>query len=93
VRRAPSADVGDAGLCNPFNYTSISFFWGLEDVISVFTNTWRQLATNKSVGGLFPNDCNGNALGDKQVGFPPVIEKLGYKLTDPRHLASRQFVL
>jgi len=66
----------------PFNST-FHFFWGLEDVIAVFTNMWGQLATNKSVGGLFPNDGDGNAWGDKQVGFPPVLEKLGYKLTDP----------
>src|SRR5262252_1169954 len=66
----------------PFNYT-YHFFWGLEDVIAVFTNMWGQLQTNKSVGGLFPNDGDGNAWGDKQVGFPPVLDKLGYKLTDP----------
>jgi len=63
--------------------TTFHFFWGLEDVIAVFTNMWSQVATNKSVGGLFPNDGDGNAWGDKQVGFPPVLEKLGYKLTDP----------
>jgi branched-chain amino acid transport system substrate-binding protein len=66
----------------PFNYT-YHFFWGLEDVIAVYTNMWGQLATNKQVGGLFPNDGDGNAWGDKQVGFPPVLDKLGYKLTDP----------
>jgi branched-chain amino acid transport system substrate-binding protein len=66
----------------PFNYT-YHFFWGLEDVIAVFTNMWGQLATNKSVGGLFPNDGDGNAWGDKQVGFPPILEKQGYRLTDP----------
>ena len=66
----------------PFNYT-YHFFWGLEDVIAVFTNMWGQVATNKSVGGLFPNDGDGNAWGDKMVGFPPVLQKLGYKLTDP----------
>jgi len=66
----------------PFNYT-YHFFWGLEDVIAVFTNMWSQVATDKSVGGLFPNDGDGNAWGDKVVGFPPVLDKLGYKLTDP----------
>lgn len=65
-----------------FNYT-YHFFWGLEDVIAVFTNMWSQLKTDKSVGGLFPNDGDGNAWGDKQVGFPPVLTKQGYKLTDP----------
>jgi branched-chain amino acid transport system substrate-binding protein len=66
----------------PFDHT-YHFFWGLEDVIAVFTNMWGQLATNKSVGGLFPNDGDGNAWGDKQVGFPPVLDKAGYRLTDP----------
>src|ERR1700674_2910853 len=66
----------------PFNST-YHFFWGLEDVIAVFTNMWAQVSTNKSVGGLFPNDGDGNAWGDKQVGFPPVLDKGGYTLTDP----------
>ena len=66
----------------PFNYT-YHFFWGLEDVIAVFTNMWGQVNTDKSVGGLFPNDGDGNAWGSKQVGFPPVLDKLGYTLTDP----------
>ncbi len=66
----------------PFNYT-YHFFWGLEDVIAVYTNMWSQVPTNKSVGGLFPNDGDGNAWGDRVVGFPPVLDKLGYKLTDP----------
>jgi branched-chain amino acid transport system substrate-binding protein len=65
-----------------FNWT-YHYFWGLEDIIAVFTNMWGQVPTNKSVGGLFPNDGDGNAWGDKQVGFPPVLEKQGFKLTDP----------
>lgn len=66
----------------PFNYV-YHYFWGLEDIIAVFTNMWNQVSTNKSVAGLFPNDGDGNAWGDKQVGFPPVLEKQGFKLTDP----------
>ena len=66
----------------PFDYT-YHFFWGLEDVIAVFTNMWGQLETNKSVGGLFPNDGDGNAWGDPVVGFPPVLKEKGYTLTDP----------
>jgi branched-chain amino acid transport system substrate-binding protein len=72
---------GDPGSWKPFDY-SYHFFWGLEDVIAVFTGMWGQLETNKQVGGLFPNDGDGNAWGDKVVGFPPVLDKLGYKLTD-----------
>ena len=75
-------DPGNPKSWKPFNYT-YHFFWGLEDVIAVFTNMWGQLKTDKSVGGLFPNDGDGNAWGDKHVGFPPVLDKLGYTLTDP----------
>jgi branched-chain amino acid transport system substrate-binding protein len=72
---------GDPGSWKPFNY-AYHFFWGLEDIIAVFTGMWSQIATNKKVGGLFPNDGDGNAWGDSKVGFPPVLEKLGYSLTD-----------
>ena len=76
------ANPTDPNSWKPFDNT-FHFFWGLEDVISVFTAMWGQLQTNKQVGGLFPNDGDGNAWGDKTVGFPPVLDKLGYKLTDP----------
>ena len=80
--RPASQSGGGPPAWKPFNYT-YHFFWGLEDVIAVYTNMWQQLKTDKSVGGLFPNDGDGNAWGSKQVGFPPVLDKLGYKLTDP----------
>src|SRR6185295_15949078 len=48
-----------------------------------FTNMWGQVQTNKSVGGLFPNDGDGNAWGDQKLGLPPVLSKQGFKLTDP----------
>jgi len=73
---------GDPASWKPFNST-FHFFWGLEDVIAVFTNMWGQVQTNKSVGALFPNDGDGNAWGDTTVGFPPVLSKQGYRLTDP----------
>ena len=66
----------------PFEY-AYHFFWGLEDVIAVYTNMWGQIETNKQVGGMFPNDGDGNAWGDATVGFPPMLAKLGYQLTDP----------
>jgi branched-chain amino acid transport system substrate-binding protein len=66
----------------PFEY-AYHFFWGLEDVIAVYTNMWGHIETNKQVGGMFPNDGDGNAWGDATVGFPLVLAKLGYQLTDP----------
>src|SRR6516162_4113673 len=59
------------------------FFWGLEDVIGAFLALWDSAATNKVVGGLFPNDADGNAWGDPQRGLPPALAKAGYKPTDP----------
>jgi branched-chain amino acid transport system substrate-binding protein len=59
------------------------FFWGLEDVIGSFLALWSELPTNKVVGGLFPNDADGNAWGDAKLGFPPALAKAGYKLVDP----------
>src|SRR5262245_38701329 len=47
------------------------FFWGLEDVIASFLALWDDLPTNKIVGGLFPNDADGNAWGDAKLGLPP----------------------
>ena len=44
---------------------------------------WSQLDTNKIVAGLFPNDADGNAWGDKVVGLPPALDKAGFKLFDP----------
>lgn len=75
------ANPGDPSSWKPFN-SAFHFFWGLEDVIAVFTNMWAQVETNKQVGGLFPNDGDGNAWGDPNVGFPPVLAKQGYTLTD-----------
>src|SRR6185295_15315487 len=73
---------GNPGQPKPFNYV-YHYFWGLEDVIAVFTNMWGQLDTNKVVGALFPNDGDGNAWGDKELGFPPALAKQGFKLNDP----------
>jgi branched-chain amino acid transport system substrate-binding protein len=65
-----------------FNFT-YHIFWGLEDVIGNFTNGWNSVKTNKKVGGLFPNDGDGNAWGDKERGFPKPLSAMGYGLTDP----------
>jgi branched-chain amino acid transport system substrate-binding protein len=59
------------------------FFWGLEDVIAAFLALWDGAPTNKVVGGLFPNDADGNAWGDPKLGLPPALAAAGYKLHDP----------
>lgn len=59
------------------------FFWGLEDVIGVFLDIWGQSGVAKSVGGLFPNDADGNAWGDADLGLPKPLAAAGYNLVDP----------
>ncbi len=78
-RQAPNTAPPDS---KPFAWT-YHFFWGLEDVISVFLDMWGQVDTNKIVGGLFPNDGDGNAWGDAAVGFPTPLKDAGYTLIDP----------
>lgn len=64
------------------------FFWGLEDVIGTYTSMWEGIQTNKVVGGLFPNDGDGNAWGDPKLGFPPVLKQKGFQLVDPGRFQS-----
>lgn len=59
------------------------FFWGLEDVIGAFLDMWDKSGVAKTVGGLFPNDADGNAWGDPELGLPKPLAEAGYGLTDP----------
>jgi branched-chain amino acid transport system substrate-binding protein len=59
------------------------FFWGLEDIIAVFTEMWGAVQTNKVVGGMWPNDGDGLAWSSPEVGFPPVLAQGGYTVVDP----------
>ncbi|MEM1401054.1 MAG: ABC transporter substrate-binding protein [Pseudomonadota bacterium] len=70
-----------------FEYT-FHFFWGLEDIISVFMGIWNAVETNKVVGALWPNDPDGNAWGDPELGFPPVMANQGYELVDTGRFQS-----
>jgi len=66
----------DKGFASTFH-----FFWGLEDITTVFANMWDMIPTNKSVGGLFPNDEDGKGWGDDKVGVPPLLKARGYNTT------------
>ncbi len=65
-----------------FEYT-YHFFWGLEDVIANFLDLWGDSGAAKNIGGLFPNDADGNAWGDPELGFPKPLAGAGFELTDP----------
>ncbi|MDQ3060007.1 MAG: ABC transporter substrate-binding protein [Pseudomonadota bacterium] len=59
------------------------FFWGLEDIIAVFTNMWKDIPTNKVVGLLLANDADGSAWGDAQLGLPPALTAKGFTVINP----------
>lgn len=59
------------------------FFWGLEDVIGNFLSMWGSSGASKTVAGLFPNDADGNAWGDPELGFPKPLKENGFELIDP----------
>ena len=65
-----------------FAYT-YHFFWGLEDIIANFTGLWDGSGVAKKVGGLFPNDADGNAWGHPELGLPTPLAAQGFELTDP----------
>ena len=65
-----------------FEYT-YHFFWGLEDIIENFSNIWNDSGVAKKIGGLFPNDADGNAWGHPELGLPTPLAAQGFELTDP----------
>lgn len=71
---------GPPPVASEWNY---HFFWGLEDVIAVFLAMWDEIAPGATVGALWPDDPDGNAWSDPNVGFPPALEAAGYTLVDP----------
>ena len=73
---------GDPSSWKPFEF-AYHYFWGLEDIIAIYTGMWKQLDTNGKVGGLFPNDADGNAWGDPNNGLKPGLDAAGFSLTDP----------
>jgi branched-chain amino acid transport system substrate-binding protein len=81
---------GDPSTWQNFEFT-YHYFWGLEDIIAVFAAMWGQLDTNKQVGGLFPNDADGNAWGDPNVGIAPGLAQAGgFTVVDPGRYENLQ---
>jgi branched-chain amino acid transport system substrate-binding protein len=58
-------------------------FWGIEDLEAVYFALWNGVQTNKIVACLWANDPDGVATSDKATGFPPEMEKAGYKVVNP----------
>lgn len=59
------------------------FFWGLSDLLTVFTDMWDRFDTNRRVAGLFANDVEGVALTHPELGFPAPLAAAGYDMILP----------
>ncbi|WP_108258414.1 ABC transporter substrate-binding protein [Mangrovicoccus ximenensis] len=62
-----------------FEWTNHFFFSGTQSA-GTNLNMFGQIASNKMVGALWPNDGDGIAFAES---YPPLFEKLGYGLSDP----------
>ena len=71
---------GPPPVASEWNY---HYFWGLEDVIEIFLSMWDDVAPGAVVGAMWPDDPDGNAWSDPNVGFPPALAAAGYTLVDP----------
>ena len=80
-RPAPDPDAR-----KPYRWTW-HFFWGLEDVIDVFSDMWTQVETNQVLGALWPDDSDGRAWS---VGFPNVLRNQGYRIVSSGRYRSQQ---
>jgi branched-chain amino acid transport system substrate-binding protein len=64
----------------PYKWTFHSF-WGLDDIIRVFTGMWDKFSdqTNKVVGGFWPNDPDGVMWA---AAFTKRLNAMGYRVVD-----------
>ena len=66
----------------PFKWT-YHFFWGFEDMFSIFMDMWDALGTNKKIGSLIENSEDGVNGGDPKRGFRPPMEARGFEYLQP----------
>ena len=69
----------DPDPARPYRWTW-HFYWGLEDVVEVFSDMWGQVEHNEVLGGLWPDDSDGRAWSSR---FSPVLRNQGYRVVDP----------
>src|SRR5439155_3785967 len=67
------------GKPSPFRFT-YHFCFGVQQFADNYTHLWPQVATNKKVGVMWPNDADGNAI---RAALGPLLEKAGYTIVDP----------
>jgi branched-chain amino acid transport system substrate-binding protein len=67
------------GAPSPFRFT-YHFCFGVQQFADNYTHLWPQVPTNKTVGVMWPNDADGNAI---RVSLGPLLKKAGYTIVDP----------
>jgi hypothetical protein len=73
------------GKPSPFRYT-FHFCFGVQQFYLAYTHLWPQVQTNKTVGVMWPNDADGNAI---RASLGPLLKKAGYTIVDPSAQTSR----
>lgn len=63
----------------PFTYTYL-YFIGLEDELAALPPAWQRAGTNKKVGGLWPNDADGDAF---RTAFGQALPGNGFSVVNP----------
>ncbi len=69
-------------LDTPFKWT-YAHAYGFEDVSAAFVRTWQQLATNKKVALLFPDDNHAPLWTEGSGGLPHLADQAGYETVMP----------
>jgi len=68
-------------LTSPKPYQWIFHFsFGVGNFFDTYTDMWPQVPTNKTVGVMYPNDSDGNAI---RGALEPLLTGAGYKIIDP----------
>ena len=62
-----------------FRYT-YHFSFGVENFAHTYETQWNLIPTNKTVGVLWPNDADGNAI---RASLGPLLQKAGFTIVDP----------
>jgi branched-chain amino acid transport system substrate-binding protein len=57
----------------------------MRDIFDVYDGIWRQVPTNKVVGGLFPQGPVGDIWGDSRFGIPGRFVGQGYTFLSKHH--------
>ena len=63
----------------PFKWT-YHFSFGVAQFANAYEHLWPQVPTNKTVGVMWPNDADGNAI---RGALGPLLKYAGYTIVDP----------